>query len=85
MPSPPRRVRGRIRVRHPRFGEKTINRSRLSSAEAGGWVRLGEPKPRRVRRRTAPESAPPDDTASASIPASSDPAQPDSEMKEQTR
>lgn len=81
MPSPPRRLRGQIRVRHPRFGEKTISRERLTDAEAGGWTRVDEPKPRRARRRTAAPSAPPDTPTSAPVTAT-DPAEPDSEMKE---
>lgn len=79
MPSPPRRLRGQIRVRHPKFGEKTISRERLRLAEAGGWERIAEAKPR--RRKSAPQSsAQPDSTPSASTTAT-DPAQPD-EVKE---
>lgn len=80
MPSPPRRVRGKVRVGHPRFGEKTISRERLQAAEAGGWYRIAEPRPRR-RRRTQ-SSAQSDSSPSASTTAT-DPASPD-DVKEQS-
>lgn len=77
MPSAPRRVRGRVKVRHPRYGVKTVDRSRLYQLSRN-WERVAEPK---RRRRSTPK--PPTPASEPSAPPSTvpDPDRPDSDKE----
>jgi hypothetical protein len=77
MPSPPRRLRGFVRVRHVSGAEKLVRHSRLQQVLAGGqWQRVDEPTPR--KRSQTRRSATVDKSASPRV---TSPAEPDTEKE----